>query len=103
VNDWPVKRLLRRIAGEAGEAFGARPLSQQLGAVGAVVAAAIGGLLATRGALWLLAQGVRRLLGIARFWLLVVTLRLYRPCPDCHKYIHADARVCHRCGYRRRA
>jgi ribosomal protein L32 len=43
----------------------------------------------------------RRMLRIARWCLLVATFRLFTPCPDCHKYVHANARVCHRCGYRR--
>ncbi len=51
--------------------------------------------------LWL--ASVRRSLRIARWVALVVTLRLFRPCPDCHKYIHAHARICHRCGYRMRS
>jgi hypothetical protein len=96
------KRLLRRTAGAAGEAFGARPLEQQLAVVGVVVAAILGALLAVRVSLRLSAMAVQRVLRVMRFSLLVITLRLYRPCPDCHKYIHADARVCHRCGYRLR-
>jgi hypothetical protein len=39
----------------------------------------------------------------ARFGYGVATLRLYRRCPDCRRFIRGDARVCWRCGYRKRS
>ena len=42
-------------------------------------------------------------LGAARFWYGAFTLRLYRRCPDCRRFIRGDARVCFRCGYRKRS
>jgi hypothetical protein len=94
-------RTGRRVGGDLGEAFNERPVEQQLAVVGTGVVALIGALIAARlgFAIWL--RLLHRALRTARFWFLVATLSLYRPCPDCHKYIHADARVCHRCGYRR--
>jgi hypothetical protein len=76
---------------------------QRVGSAGVAVVAGAGGLLAAWIAFRVWLAGVRRGLRVLRWSMLVATLRLYRPCPDCHKYIHADARLCHRCGYRRRA
>jgi hypothetical protein len=73
-------------------------LASVAGAVALGVATLLGGWIAFR--VWL--TGARRGLRVLRWLVLVTTLRLYRPCPECHKYVHADARICHRCGYSKR-
>jgi hypothetical protein len=68
-------------------------------------AAVAGGVLGVLTAAWIAAAlarlAVRRAVRTVRFGYRVATFTLYRPCADCHKWIHADARVCHRCGYRK--
>lgn len=70
------------------------------------VAAAAGALAGAIVGAWVAAliarASVRRALRLARLAFRVATLTLYRPCADCHQWLHADARVCHRCGYRDR-
>jgi hypothetical protein len=65
-----------------------------LAALGATVGAVIGARVALRMAR-LGRDGAR--LGYA-----AATLRLYRRCPDCRRWIRGDSRVCSRCGWRRR-
>ena len=96
-----LRRGAGRLSGNVGEAFNERPVEQQLAVVGGGLVALIGALLAARLGIAIWLRLLRRVLRTVRFWFLVATLSLYRPCPDCHKYIHADARLCHRCGYRR--
>ncbi len=67
-----------------------------------MVAAALAGALAALAALRALLYMVRRGVAAVRFGFLVVTLQLYRRCPDCKSYIHHDARLCRRCGFRLR-
>jgi hypothetical protein len=67
-----------------------------------VVAAALVGALMARAALRVVAYLARRGLAAARFGFYVLTLQLYRRCPDCKAYIHHDARTCRHCGFRRR-
>ena len=68
------------------------------GALGAALGALIGAWLAT-----VLARAAAdRAYRAARLCLRVATFRLYRPCADCRKRIHTDARVCRHCGYRKR-
>jgi hypothetical protein len=69
----------------------------------AVVIGAVAGALGAWIGLRLFLRGVRMALRIGRFWFLALTLRLYRRCPDCRRFHRYDARVCSRCGYRRRA
>jgi hypothetical protein len=61
----------------------------------------VGAAVALRLSAWLAAGLTRLALRAARWWLLFLTLRLWASCADCHTYIHAHARICHRCGYRR--
>ncbi|HTX45445.1 MAG TPA: hypothetical protein VMD48_04160 [Solirubrobacteraceae bacterium] len=67
-----------------------------------VVAAVLLALLTARGALRVAAYLARRSLAAARFGFYLLTLQLYRRCPDCKAHIHHDARVCRHCGFRRR-
>jgi hypothetical protein len=68
-------------------------LAAVAGASAAVVAAVIGGRVALR--LGRMARDVARLAYAA------LTLRLYRRCPDCRRWLRGDAIVCWRCGWRR--
>jgi hypothetical protein len=67
-----------------------------------VVAAMLAGALTAWVALGALAYTVRRGVAALRFGFYVATLQLYRRCPDCKSYIHHDARLCRRCGFRLR-
>jgi len=67
---------------------------------------AVAGVLAGALAVWVglrvAAYVARRCIAAVRFGFQVVTLQLYRRCPDCKTYIHHDAHVCRHCGFRRR-
>jgi uncharacterized paraquat-inducible protein A len=67
------------------------------------LAAVIGGSVAAWAAARVSLYTVRRAIAAARFGFYVATLQLYRRCPDCKAYIHHDARLCRRCGFRLRA
>jgi hypothetical protein len=67
-----------------------------------VVAAVLVGTWMARGAMRVAAYVARRCLAAARFGFYVLTIQLYRRCPDCKAYIHHDARTCRHCGFRRR-
>jgi ribosomal protein L32 len=90
------------VSGSLADSPGRTPARHQLWLAGGVLAGVLGLVLGGRIALRLALIGRRRAARIARWLLLLTTLRLYQPCPDCHKYIHANARVCHRCGFRKR-
>ena len=64
--------------------------------IGAVIGA-LSGWIAVR----VFLRAVRTGLRIARYAFAVITLRLYRRCPDCKALHRADARVCRYCGYRK--
>jgi ribosomal protein L40E len=66
------------------------------------VAAVIGGSVAAWAGVRAFVYTVRRGIAAARFGFFVATLQLYRRCPDCKAYIHHDARLCRRCGFRLR-
>jgi len=66
------------------------------------VAVGLAGALAAWAALRALAYTVRRGIAAARFGFFVMTLQLFRRCPDCKAFIHHDARLCRRCGFRLR-
>jgi hypothetical protein len=67
-----------------------------------VVAAVLAGVLAAWVVVRVTAYTVRRGVAAARFAFHVLTLQLYRRCPDCKAYMHHDAHVCRHCGFRRR-
>jgi hypothetical protein len=67
-----------------------------------VVTAVLLATLTAWAALRAVAYVARRALAAARFGFYVLTLQLYRRCPDCKAYIHHDARTCRHCGFRRR-
>ena len=73
----------------------------RIAAVIAAAVAAAGAIAAASIAVVLARATARRALRSARFTLRVATFRLYRPCADCRKRIHTDARVCRHCGYRK--
>jgi hypothetical protein len=71
----------------------ARRLLGALGALVALVAVVTGARVALRCA---------RLAGDgARLAYAAATLRLYRRCPDCRRWLRGDAQVCWRCGLRK--
>jgi hypothetical protein len=73
--------------------------NRTLGAVAAVLGGSLAAWVALRGFLYTVRRGV----AAARFGFHVATLQLYRRCPDCKAYIHHDARLCRRCGFRLRS
>jgi hypothetical protein len=91
-------RLHQRGFGAAMNSSWGRRTALVIGAVLAAAVGLLGGWVATRVAL----SGLRAARGTARFAFAVLTLRLYRRCPDCKTFVHHDARVCRYCGYRRR-
>jgi hypothetical protein len=70
-----------------------RTLAAAVATCAGIVAAVISGRAALR-ALRLAGDGARLLRAAA-------TLRLYRRCPDCRRWLRGDAMVCSRCGFRR--
>jgi len=81
-----------------------RPARRDLGAPAAIAGGLAATAIASLGA-WLALRLAVRCLRLARttarFTVALATFRLYRRCPDCRRLKRADARVCHRCGYRR--
>jgi hypothetical protein len=69
-----------------------------LGMVAGVLAGGLAALAVLRTVLY----SVRRGVAAVRFGFFVLTLQLFRRCPDCKALIHHDARVCRRCGFRLR-
>jgi ribosomal protein L40E len=69
-----------------------------LGMVAGVLAGALAALAVLRAVLYTVRRGV----AAVRFGFFVLTLQLYRRCPDCKALIHHDAHVCRRCGFRLR-
>jgi hypothetical protein len=67
-----------------------------------MVAGVLAGGLAAVAVLRAVRYAVRRCVAAVRFGFFVVTLQLYRRCPDCKAFIHHDAHVCRRCGFRLR-
>ena len=95
------RERIRSVAGLARERVsvaGLKRVAVVIGGVVAAVAAAIGAVVSGRVALRLL----RMALDASRFGIAVLTLRLYRRCPECRRWIRGDASVCWRCGWRRR-
>jgi hypothetical protein len=68
----------------------------------AMVAGVLAGGLAALAVLRAVLYTVRRGVAAVRFGFFVLTLQLYRRCPDCKAFIHHDAHVCRRCGFRLR-
>jgi hypothetical protein len=69
-----------------------------LGIVAGVLAGGLAALAVLRAVLYTVRRGV----AAVRFGFFVLTLQLYRRCPDCQTLIHHDARLCRRCGFRLR-
>jgi hypothetical protein len=63
----------------------------------AVAGGAAGGVVGVRVGL----RGARLAADGARLVYAATTLRLYRRCPDCRRWLRGDAAVCWRCGWRR--
>jgi hypothetical protein len=68
-----------------------------VGGVAGALAAVVGAVVSFRVAL----RCVRMALDSGRVAFAVLTLQLYRRCPDCRRWIRGDSRVCWRCGWRR--
>jgi len=76
---------------------GIRRAAVAVAGTAAVVAGVAGAVLSGRAAV----RGARMALDAARLALAALTLRLYRRCPDCRRFVRGDATVCWRCGWRR--
>jgi hypothetical protein len=75
---------------------------RQIIVVLAAAAALGGGLIGLRWWLRATVWGLRRGARAAQFAFMIATVRLYRTCPDCRRFMRFDARVCSRCGFRKK-